>query len=771
MDRTRILRVPSRRTLAPAAMAVAAIATSLFASSTRASSDPTVTVTDTAGPIVSTQLSTNNVWSGMLDQAPNGQAELNALHAPFVRIHVGDDGGSAEAMPEIKQGQWSFSNLDALVNDVSTTGQQSLMNIKFAPDWMWTCYPNSIGVSGSQGTGSVADTTFQTFAKYMARLVSYYNKGSMTTEGGTVITNPAGTSHAITYWELWNEPDLNNETPCAPSSGVALSPAQYLSMWNAVTAAMLQVDPSLKFVGPATAGGQFGSSNASGNQYIDSLMTSAATKPAAISFHGYGYWDNSVTDKWIFDGDGTGGGCVCGGIADLVNGVTAIRSAYPNVPVWLTEVNVNAAWGNDSYKRPWSELGAAWWGAMFADTAPLGVGLINQYDLLEAPQFGLIDDQTGKPYLAYYVIQLLDHAFPSGSVLLSSNTSDSGILSLAARRPDGSISVMVVNRKLASNTAKSQCGTGGVATPVDVSLPDVKPTAISLQQIDRTNVNCSTNYAAAPSMQSIAPARAVTLNFPGYGLAVLTITTSGQVTPTPPGPPPPGSTGSGSGAPPNQGTTGPVPTTATSGRHRLVVSKTGRGKGAVGSSPSGISCGPTCAADFGAATRVTLTAAPAAGSAFAGWLGAGCSGLSTCRLAPSSDARVVARFVKSPITPSGTARTDGHSMAQWVACTTTGSCSTNAVLCPLQSSCLDGGLGTIDSAGTRSRNLTLLGKARFRIAGRGRRLVRLSLTSAGRRLLRGHQRIRLTERLETTTAGRGTVVSVSVIVLQMRRAA
>ncbi len=49
------------------------------------------------------------------------------------------------------------------------------MNIKFVPDWMWTC--TSYGQAGT-----VRNLTFQTFADYMTRLVSYYNKGSMTTE-------------------------------------------------------------------------------------------------------------------------------------------------------------------------------------------------------------------------------------------------------------------------------------------------------------------------------------------------------------------------------------------------------------------------------------------------------------------------------------------------------------------------------------------------------------------------------------------------------------
>lgn len=193
----------------------------------------------------------NNTWSGLVDQNATSKANFAALKLPLVRLHVGDD-GSPIAMPEVTQGQWSFSALDTLVNDETSIGFEPVMNIKFAPDWMWTC-------TKYQGVGDVADKSFKTFAAYMARLVSYYNRGSMTTETGQVITNPAGTKNHITYWELWNEPDLNNETPCAPSNGMGLTPSAYLTMWNAVAPAMLAVDSSLKFIGPATAGGQFGS--------------------------------------------------------------------------------------------------------------------------------------------------------------------------------------------------------------------------------------------------------------------------------------------------------------------------------------------------------------------------------------------------------------------------------------------------------------------------------------------------------------------------------
>lgn len=63
----------------------------------------------------------------------------------------------------------------------------------------------------------------------------------------------------------------------------------------------------------------------------------------------------------------------------------------------------------------------------------------------------------------------------------------------------------------------------------------------------------------------------------------------------------------------------------------LTVVKQGGGTGAVASSPTGISCGTTCNADYAHGTPVTLTASPGGNSQFGGWSGDGCSGTSaTC---------------------------------------------------------------------------------------------------------------------------------------------
>ena len=70
--------------------------------------------------------------------------------------------------------------------------------------------------------------------------------------------------------------------------------------------------------------------------------------------------------------------------------------------------------------------------------------------------------------------------------------------------------------------------------------------------------------------------------------------------------------------------------------------------GTVTSSPSGVSCPPTCSAAFGSGTKLTLTETPASGWIFQGWGGA-CSGsASTCTLDINSTENVSATFTDSP---------------------------------------------------------------------------------------------------------------------------
>ena len=102
----------------------------------------------------------------------------------------------------------------------------------------------------------------------------------------------------------------------------------------------------------------------------------------------------------------------------------------------------------------------------------------------------------------------------------------------------------------------------------------------------------------------------------------------------------------------------------------LSVTRNGTGSGTVTSSPAGISCGTGCAEAVAAGTRMTLSAAPASGSVFAGWGGA-CSGTAACTVTVNAATTVTATFNRStqsaPVPPgssSGTASPSNPSVRQ-----------------------------------------------------------------------------------------------------------
>ena len=102
-------------------------------------------------------------------------------------------------------------------------------------------------------------------------------------------------------------------------------------------------------------------------------------------------------------------------------------------------------------------------------------------------------------------------------------------------------------------------------------------------------------------------------------------------------------------------TSGPISVTAPAGtgtsttafivRVTLTVAKTGVFRGTVTSTPAGIACGSTCAADFNSGTVVTLTPTPAFLSLFSGWSGCDSVSGTTCRVTMNANKSVTANFI------------------------------------------------------------------------------------------------------------------------------
>jgi hypothetical protein len=124
-------------------------------------------------------------------------------------------------------------------------------------------------------------------------------------------------------------------------------------------------------------------------------------------------------------------------------------------------------------------------------------------------------------------------------------------------------------------------------------------------------------------------------------------------------------------------TTPSTPTTPTPTTFALFVGTAGAGDGGVSSNPGGITCtrasgaqSGSCTASFTSGTTITLTATPAAGSAFAGWSG-GCTGTGPCVV--SAAGSVTAHFATVPalvltVTTTGTGNGSVSSAPAGIAC-------------------------------------------------------------------------------------------------------
>jgi hypothetical protein len=466
---------------------------------------------------LSTRLNTQLTYPGVLARTPGGPGRLGQLAPSLIRVILSNDGSYTASPPTLPAGvvagSWDFTTVNEMVNSIFAAGAQPVVDIGYMPDWMWNCT-----------TGAVLDPSFSSFGDYAARLVSYYNKGSFVAEDGRTIVNPKGTADRIVYWELWNEPDFWTLS-CLPKGVPQINAVQYLAMWNALTVKMRAVDPTIKFVATATATAVSGATP----EYLPTVMAGAAIKPDVISFHGYGGWDNTQSDSFLFDGDGGNVGSCCG-LAGIVNGVAQVKAWAPGIPIWITEINALSSYSDDPKARNWNAFGAAWNASAFLNLAKAGTAGLFHFAFVNSggKQFSVVDPDTGRPLLTYWLGYHLPRYFPPGSTILAS-TSTGSIETLAVRPPEGGhVRVLVVNRQTNGTTT---VGGPGIPASVQVNVGGIGAvTQTTLRMLDN-----ATPLDGGPPLVTLGASNSTTIDFTGYGAALLDFSTSGSPTPPAPG--------------------------------------------------------------------------------------------------------------------------------------------------------------------------------------------------------------------------------------------
>jgi hypothetical protein len=439
-----------------------------------------------------------------MNHAATEPAQLNTLGPQHIRIQ-----GLSQGVPMKSNtgtaSDWDFTKLDAIVQPVlGITDHSPEFQIAFAPAWM----------QNASGQLDIANHLTD-FVNYSANLVKYYNKGGFDW-GGTHFQSMS--THPISWWGIFNEYNING-----------LSAAQYVQLYNAVVPAMLVVDPTIKFSALELADFDSGEGDPRNNLPAFFLAAGSGgvnTHVDIVSTHFYSSCNQKDADTQLFNT-----------VPGFANDVSyfyqelKLRPDLGNPPVWVTENNVNADFGdangnsacNPGQKfvtdqRGTSAFFAAWRPYVFSQLGKVGNQALYHWDYEADAQYGEADYGTGNKYLSYWVDYWLGQLYPQSpaapDILTLTATETTTTEILATKNSDCSVLVMVADRAVLSPSDNN--GTGAPRTAViDVSALGTFTTASQL------NIGAGSNVTSGPQPASITPASKLTVNLPGYGVAFL----------------------------------------------------------------------------------------------------------------------------------------------------------------------------------------------------------------------------------------------------------
>jgi Glycosyl hydrolase catalytic core len=430
---------------------------------------------------------------------PNAKTPLGNLQPHHIRLQ-GISQGVPQGDPGTNATAWDFTILDAVTQPVLGIGDHSPeFQIAKAPPFMYV---------NNDSSNSFSDLTFQPLASYAKNLVQYYNKGGFTDSGGAHHVSPAYPNETLTWWGIYNEPSINNN----------LTATDYVNMYNTVVPAMQSVDPSLKFVALELC--------CSSESWVQTFAAglNANVPVDAVATHYYSSCNQKDTDAELL--------ATVPGFASSIQTIyanLATNATLANVPVWITENNVNADFdkGNDisacngttfvTDKRGTSAFFAAWRPYVFSQVGKAGARALYHWDFDADAQYGEMDYSTGQTQLSYWVDYWIGQMFPSSSgqqLLQFTNSDDPDIEVLPVLNTDGTVVIMISNHAVASPTDNNGAG---LTAKVSVDVSSLG----SFASASEVMIDASTSPTTGPSSTSISVQSPIIVNFSGYGVTFL----------------------------------------------------------------------------------------------------------------------------------------------------------------------------------------------------------------------------------------------------------
>jgi hypothetical protein len=251
--------------------------------------------------------------------------------------------------------------------------------------------------------------------------------------------------YGITYWAIGNEPDYETW------NGKKIDPAEFNPLWRKMAQAMKAVDPTIKIMGPELS--QWGTTLSNTPKYPSAATPSANERQDwmteflkangdlvdIVTVHRYPLYDPSSTSPITVES-------LRRNTLEWQPMVTYLRGLIKQItgrdlPVGFTEVNSDPSGVFNKVASPDSYYNAIWYADVLGRMIEENVFIIDHFVLANRQSgHGLIYNSELRP--TYYVFQMYSHF---GSQRVYSSSGVEFVTIYAAKRPDGTLTIMVIN--------------------------------------------------------------------------------------------------------------------------------------------------------------------------------------------------------------------------------------------------------------------------------------------------------------------------------------
>jgi hypothetical protein len=243
--------------------------------------------------------------------------------------------------------------------------------------------------------------------------------------------------YGVLYWSIGNEPTLYESQENIPYDTVTFN-----LEWRAIAEAMLAVDPTIQLMGPELH--QWGvdlastPKDSSGRDWMTEFLKANGDLVDVVTVHRYPLY--KPAGEFVTSNE------IRANTAEWPQLVTYLRGLIREItsrdlPVAFTEVNSSPTGAFGGEATPDSIYNAIWYADVLGRMIEQHVFMVNQWVISQrSGGLGLIFGASVRP--TYYVFPLYKN-FGSQEVYASSGLPDVSVY--AAARPDGTLTIMVIN--------------------------------------------------------------------------------------------------------------------------------------------------------------------------------------------------------------------------------------------------------------------------------------------------------------------------------------